>query len=188
MNKESLKDKIYNSKLFCKLKSIKHLDIVIVVVFVSVLLLIYFSDFPLKTSTETIDENSYTFTSYISYTNDLETRLTNVLSAMKGVGKVSVMITLNSSPELVIAYNTEEKTTNSGLNTKDTVTIIKEPIIITKNGTSYPLVLTEVLPTIKGVIIVAQGADNVSVKLDILNATMKLLNISAKSIEIFAGE
>lgn len=176
-------EKLKKSKLYEKLKNIKHLDLIIIVIFVCILLLIYFGDFSSTSKNNTL---SQTFTSYESYTKDLEKRLSGVLSKINGAGKVSVMVTLDGSPELVIAYNTEEKSNNL-LNTDDSVTIKKEPIIINQNGVSSPLVLSEIMPKIKGVVIVAQGANDVAVKLNLLSATTKLLNININSIEIFAG-
>ena len=175
---DKLKDKP-KSKLLSKIRDIKHLDIAIVIIFVGVLLLIYFNDF---TSSKESDEVTQTFISYKSYTEDLEKRLTNVLSKIDGVGNVDVMVTLEGSPELVIAYNIEEVNNlgNEGIVTK------KEPIIITKNGVSSPLVLSEVLPKIKGIVIVAQGGGDVKVKMDLLTATTKLFNVSVNCIEIFA--
>lgn len=181
--KNNLTDKIQKSKFFNKLKNIKHLDIIIVVIFVCILLLIYFSD---SFSVSQKTDNNDRFTSYSSYTKDLETRLSNVLSKIDGAGKVSVMITLDGSPELIIAYNTEES--NEIFDTDDNSIIKKEPIIITQNGSSTPLILSEKLPNVKGVIIVAEGANDVAVKLNLLSATTKLLNITVNSIEIFAGK
>lgn len=178
-----LKDKLQESNFVNKIKNIKHLDIVIVIIFVSILLLIYFGDSSNKSNENNGLQN---YTSYEAYTKDLETRLSKVLSKIEGVGDINVMITLDGSPELIIAYNTEEKINNS-LSTNESVTIKKEPIIITQDGSSNPLILSEKLPSILGVVIVAQGANNVAVKLNLLSATTKLLNISVNSIEIFAG-
>lgn len=176
-----ISEKLKQSKLLEKLKNVKHLELVIVIIFVCILLLFYFGD----SQTITNDTSYQTFTSYESYTKDLETRLSAILSKISGAGKVNAMITLAGTPELVIAYNTQQ--TGDYLGTKDGVTIKKEPIIINKNGNSSPLILSESLPEIKGVVIVAQGANDVAVKLNLITATTKLLNISANAVEIFAG-
>ena len=125
------------------------------------------------------------FTSGLDYINQIEEKLENVLGSIKNAGKTSVMISVDSSPKLTIATNIEEKsvTTSSGT----TVTTVTEPIIITKNGESNPLVLMETLPEIKGVIVVSAGASDVKVKLDIITAVKALLNIPSSSIEVFTG-
>ena len=170
------------NKWITKIKNIKHLDVAIVIIFVGVLLLLYFSDGTsfINNGTATTTETQ-AYYSYKTYTEYLESKLIDVLSQINGVGKINIMITLESSPELVIAYDTETYGVGETLTTK------KEPIIITQNGISSPLILSELLPKIRGVVIVAQGADNVAVKLDLLTATIKLLDISVDSIEIFAG-
>lgn len=187
----NLSKKLSNSKFFQKLKSIKNVEIIIVGLFLIILLGIYFINFNSSDSNSSFNEKSSAqFTSYNDYTNDLETRLTKVLAKIEGIDDVNVMITLESSPELVIAYSLEEKTiTNTqGTTVNDSVTIVKDPIIVSVNGSSSPLILTEILPKIKGVMIVAKGANDIKLKLDILNATSKLLGVSINSIEIFAGD
>jgi len=45
--------------------------------------------------------------------------------------------------------------------------------------------LTEILPKVKGVIVIAQGANDIRVKLDILKAVQALLGVSSSQVEIF---
>lgn len=186
MNEKKIKFKFLE-----KLKKIKNIEYIIVAIFIIILLGIYFISFDDSNSKKnnTLDYTEQ-FTSYSQYTKDLENRLTKVLSKIEGLGEVNVMITLESSPELIIAYNTEEKTvtTQNGANTNETVTIVKDPIIINVNGENKALILMEQLPKIKGIIIVAKGAKDVKLKLDILNATSTIFDISVNSIQIFAGE
>jgi stage III sporulation protein AG len=125
----------------------------------------------------------------MQYAELLETKLSKTLSAIAGAGKVEVMVTLESGPELVIATSTDKKTntTESGSNKTQSVTVVENPVIVTQNGTSRPLVLMEILPKIQGVIVVAQGANNIKVKLDLLSAIQALLSISQGNIQIFAS-
>lgn len=119
--------------------------------------------------------------------DDTEDKLCNVLSKIKGAGKVSVMITYSGGSEQVIAYETDSKTDltrEDGL-TKEYTTENKTPVLISKNGVSTPVVLKEVRPEIVGVIVVAEGGGNIKVKLDLINAVKTVLNISAQKIEIF---
>ena len=57
--------------------------------------------------------------------------------------------------------------------------------VINVNGSSEPLVLYEIMPDIKGIVIVASGAGDVRVKLDILKAVQALLNVQSSQVEIF---
>ena len=49
------------------------------------------------------------------------------------------------------------------------------------------LILTENLPTVKGVIVVSSGANDIGIKLDILNAVSTLLDISTDKISVLKG-
>ena len=130
-----------------------------------------------------------------NYLLSLETRLNDVLSAIEGAGDVKCMITLNGEVERVVAYSNDEKkssssnTTSSGAtNSSNTSTVSKEPILITVNGKTEPLVLYEIMPSIKGIVIVASGADNIKVKLSLLKAVQALLNVESSQVEIFTKQ
>lgn len=108
------------------------------------------------------------------YVTGLEDRLIETLSRVRGVGNVSVVITVESGMETVLAMKT---TTNETSNGKE---IIETPIIV--NGKT--VVLKENYPKIVGVLIVAKGADSISVLNKIQQATVSLLNINVNQIEI----
>ncbi len=112
----------------------------------------------------------------LSYVNDLEDRLIKTLSKVDGVGEVSVVITVDSGMETVLA----NKTTVSG--TGDNVKTEESPIIV--NGKT--VVVKELYPKVCGVLIVADGANNISVMKKIQQATVSLLNINVGQIEILA--
>ena len=108
------------------------------------------------------------------------------MSAVDGAGQVSVMITVDGSPELVYA-NEKDQTSSSNSSGSVTTSTYSSPIIVNVNGTSTALVMTEILPVVKGVIVVASGAGNVATKLDLLNAVSTLLDISTNQVTILKG-
>lgn len=184
-----------NFKLFEKLKKVKHIEIYLVVLLACAILLIWFVDWGgHKTKNSGTTDASLSTSSTSKYAKELESRLETALSTISGAGNVKVMITFDGVAELVLAKNTDEKkssTTNvsgSGATNKtETTTVSTEPILITENGSTNPIVLMEILPEIKGVIVVAQGANNIRVKLDLLKAVQALLSVNSSQIEIFAG-
>ena len=109
-----------------------------------------------------------------------------VLSAVDGAGQVNVMITVDGSPELVYA-NEKDQASSTNSSGSVTASTYSSPIIINANGTSTALVMTEILPAVKGVIVVASGAGNVATKLDLLNAVSTLLDISTNQVTILKG-
>lgn len=137
-----------------------------------------------STST-TSSQDSVSYTSSLEYISILEEKLKNVLSEINGAGKTKVMISIDSSPILNIAQNEQTKTVStSGGSTTTTTT---EPIYVTTNGKSNPLILGETLPEIKGVVVVSSGASDVRVKMNIINAVRTALGISSDKIDVFIG-
>lgn len=179
------------NKWLAKLKKVKHIEIYAVLLLAILVLIIWF--YPTGEQKEIQDNVLSSTTTADEYALGLENRLVKVLSSIAGAGDVTCMITLDGQVELVLAYSNDEKisstqnTTSSGtINSTETSNINKEPILINVNGSSEPLVLYEIMPDIKGVVVVASGANDVKVRLDILKAVQALLNVNSSQIEIFA--
>ena len=163
-----------NIKIFC-------------LVFVAIVALILFLGVDSDSDTEQyISSNSKDYMTTLDYCNLLESKLTELLSNVDGAGVVKVMVNVDGSPELV--YATEKDETISS-NTSGTTTSNNSstPIIVDVGSGSSALILTEKLPKVKGVIVVSGGANNVSVRLDIINAVSTLLDIDANKISVLKG-
>ncbi len=170
-----------NGKFFQKLKSIKHIEIIIAVILGAIILLIYFS-----TINKSPSQSSYQSTSTTEYATMLEKKLSSVISQINGAGNVSVMVTLSSGPEYVYATSDEEKTNtsiNNGTTTTSTTTT-SEPVIISNDT----VVVKEIMPTVSGVVVVASGAGDTKVKLEILKAIQALLDVPQMNIEVLVGK
>ncbi len=189
--KESFLTKINNALKNSKLKGIKGGRVVIPLILLAMIMLIYVN---LQSGSKTITSSSsksesgtdtVSFTSALDYIQQIEIKLSSVLSSIKNAGETKVMISISGSPELEIAENVEEKkvTTTNGT----TVTVVTEPILVEINGKKSPVVLKETLPEINGVIVVSSGASDPKVKLDIITAVKALLGVPSSSIEVFAG-
>ena len=158
-------------KLIQKLKNNKTIEYIFLgLISIAVVAVLAFS-LVKPASTEAYEDDEV-----ISYVKDLENRLEKTLSEIKGAGNVSVVITVDSGKETVYA---SEKVTVSE-NGKTTVT--ESPILV--NG--KPVVVKENYPEIVGVLIVAQGANSISVMKNIQQAAVSLLNINLSRIEILA--
>ena len=118
---------------------------------------------------------------------DTEERLALVLSQIEGVGKVQVMISYEGGMKKVIAYDTTTSNDRTSNGDKETeyVSENKSPVTVNVSGTSTPLVLQELKPEITGVIVVAEGARNLKVRLDLASAVQTVLNISSEKVEVF---
>jgi stage III sporulation protein AG len=166
------------STLWQKIKSIKHIHIYAALALGLVICVVYFSNFKKSSSsseTEISTENYSTATEYVNY---LENKLSNVLSKISGAGSVNVIITLENGFSYVYATDTETKTiVSNGTET----TLTTETVILVSNE---PVVVKEIYPNIKGVVVVAEGAADVSVKLNILTAVETVLEIDRNNITV----
>ena len=164
--------------LWQKVKSIKNYEIILSLIIIAIVLLIYFS----VSENGKIEQKNVEETS-ISLIDGLEERVGNILNKIDGVGDVDVLITFNSTVEQVTAQteNSHSTTTSSDSNSTTTSTSTSSPIISNQNV----IVLQEKMPQIIGVIVVAEGADNPKVRMNILSAVSTALDIDKNSIQIF---
>lgn len=133
------------SGMFKKLKSIKHIEIILAVLFGLIILLVYFSS---TGASSTSKVHITTSSSQVSqYTSEVERKLEALLTEISGAGDVKVMVMCESNIELK----------------------------------------SEVVPDIVSVVVVASGANNTWVKLDIIKAVQALLTINPANIEVLVG-
>jgi stage III sporulation protein AG len=174
---------------FMKLDFKKKLQYLAVLLIVIVILAIYFASTSIPQNNETPNVGAAAVTEAGS--SSIEEKLQETLSKIEGAGQVQVMITYESSAEIVpaISVDTQTSTTtdesengNSTTNTEN-----KQSEIVTVNGSdgNGALVLKENSPPVKGVIVVAQGADDIGVKLSLLGAVETILNISPDQVDVY---
>lgn len=116
---------------------------------------------------------------------DTEARLCEVLSKIRGAGAVDVMITYETGVELVPAMSTDTQSsvTTGGESMSENRVESSRPV--TGSGGSEPIVLTERQPRVRGVIVVAEGAADISVRIDLQNAVRALLGVALDKVEVF---
>jgi len=163
---------------FSKIKSIKFWYVYLAVFVGLCAVLFYFVNFKTKQNVKTNDNSTTETSSAMEYVNFLENKLSNVLSKISGAGQTQVIITLESGFAYEYATDTETKTINSG-GTETSVTT--QTIILVS---SQPVVQREIYPVIKGVVVVAKGASDVNVKLNILAAVETALEVARNKITI----
>ena len=166
-----------------KLKTVKHIEIIIFAIFIIIALLIAFSGsnpFSFLSSNESkqTTTTSYSYFSTLDYVRTQEEKMANLLKDIDGVNDVKVMLSIKSSGEIIYAKNIEEKTSQS-------VTTKTESIVfVSSNGESKPLILMEKLPEFNGAVIVTESAKDVKVKLNIISAVQTALGIASDSINV----
>lgn len=126
-----------------------------------------------------------------SYEEALEGKLTNLLSQVRGAGTVSVSITLDSTGSVEHAKNIvretktiQEKDHNGGIRTT-TEAKESEQVLMSKEGsTDRPVMVREYKPVIKGVLVVADGAQDSSVKANLTKAVETGMGIPSYKITV----
>ncbi|MDR3263532.1 MAG: hypothetical protein LBT30_04400 [Clostridiales bacterium] len=167
--------------LYDKIKSIKHIKIIAIALAGALALLIFAAAMPLGKAAAASDPM-----------RELEARLAVMLSGIEGAGKVEVMIMFDGGMGKEIAYTTEVTTNkvtdaNGNYISEDTIES-STPVMVNENGQSKPIVLKELLPDILGVMIVAEGAKDVGVRMELMRASSKILNVNSNIIEIFTKQ
>lgn len=120
-----------------------------------------------------------------------EDKIKGVLENIVGVGTVDVMVTVDSTEELVVQRNvkdsqqlTEETDASGGKRHMTQYTRDGEIITYEISGDQTPIVTKKLKPQIRGVLVVARGAENKVVKDLITDAVEKGLNVAAYRISV----
>ena len=121
----------------------------------------------------------------------LQKQLETFLSSVEGVGRGKVCLTRQTSKELVPAHNTpytrksEEETDENGKRTL-TETQNDAQIILYEqaDGSQSPLIIRQIEPTVRGVVVAAQGAGSQKVQNEIVELREALFGIEAHKIKI----
>lgn len=176
---EALKEKL--KAVWVKLKTVKNIEIIAGLVIIAIMVLIYST--VTSKSAETEAASTETAASETSITDNLESRLASILSEIDGAGDVRIMITYASTAKLVTATdeNDYSTSTTNGSSTTSTSTSTSTPVV----SGSELIVIEQQMPDIIGVIIVAEGAANIKVRLNLVSAASTALGIKANSIQIF---
>ncbi len=117
----------------------------------------------------------------------LEQRLTEVLSTIRGAGSVCVMVTYETTGEIVpaMASTRDTHTQQGGDASSSQVREVTEPYAVATDGGETPVVLKEVEPAVRGVIVVAEGAADPTVRMALQRAVQAVTGVSAKCVEVF---
>ena len=130
-----------------------------------------------------------------SYEKRQEERLKEALEKVEGVGEVEVMITLKSSWEKIVekdrpssSQTVEEADAGGGTRQTQEVSRSETTVYREESGERTPYVVKELEPEVEGVIVIARGGGNASVKQNILEAVQALFPVEAHKIKIMKME
>lgn len=140
------------------------------------------------TTDERVTED-ITESDYVRYWED---KLEDSLSYVEGAGKVKVMITLKESEQKIVEKDGPEELSDTvesdaaGGNRTTGESRIEKTTIYTvdEKGNSIPYVVKTIPPAVEGVVVIAQGADRLSVRQNIIEAIQVLFDIDMNKITV----
>lgn len=122
----------------------------------------------------------------------IEQQLKEILQKISGVGRVEVLITYEDNGRVVVEKDesvseelVQETDSNGGTRTTTTSRNDRETVYGT---TETPYVVQELSPEVKGILVVAEGGGNTSVKKQIQETIEALFGLDAHKISIMKME
>ncbi|MCM1160840.1 MAG: stage III sporulation protein AG [Roseburia sp.] len=122
----------------------------------------------------------------------LSKEVEDILKYMEGVGRVKVLVTMETSKEAIVekdsSYtrsNTLETDSEGGSRNISDMDNQEETIYGTDSqGNKTPYVVKEIAPLVKGVVVVAEGGGNSQVKENITEALVALFDLEPHKIKV----
>lgn len=185
--------------LLKELISKKYVANIIVVLALAIIALTFSTEFnfqgsAVKDDTEETMGNSFVEKEDVIKTEEqvLEVRLKEILEKIEGSGEVDVMVTFEMGSEIVPAADivenrdtTEEKDSNGGVRTVISENYTENIITTNDSRENNALVLKEIKPKVRGVIVAAEGAKDIRVEKQLYDAVKTVLQISGNQVQIY---
>ena len=123
-----------------------------------------------------------------AYVQQLEQQLTDIVEHIEGAGKCRVMVTLENGVEYVYA-NERSETSNRTEDLSDTSekTTVRDDneskyVIVNSSDGKQGLLVTEIQPTVRGVVVVCEGGEDEKVRERIMKTVATVLNVTSSRV------
>lgn len=165
-------------KVSAYLKKYKYVTLIIVIGIVLILL-------PHKEGTA--DEGNVPKIEQDFDLTDEEARMAQAISKMTGAGKVTVVLTLQSTMETVYQTDMTERS-DVGQSTQRSDKETRTVTVSAGSGAEQAAVVRKIYPIYQGALIVCDGADRPDVKLNIVGAVSSLTGLPSNKITVVKAE
>jgi stage III sporulation protein AG len=114
--------------------------------------------------------------------NEIEEKLTNILSKISGLSEVSVMVTYTTDTKISPVYNVKEEIKDNNK------TLDKQVVYNEENNKKSVVIESSELPKVEGVIVVAKGIKSIDMKSKIATAVSSVTGIGVYKVQVFEKE
>ncbi|GGL55444.1 stage III sporulation protein AG [Sporolactobacillus putidus] len=132
-----------------------------------------------------------TLTPIEKYESYVDQNLKDILQQIQGVSDVSVMVTFSSTEKKIYQNNvrtqdnqTKETDQKGGTRQVNDHSQDSQVVMVDKNGVKEPVVIGQEQPTVRGVIVVARGADQPATQVRIMDAVATVLDIPSYKVKV----
>ncbi len=157
---------------------------IIIVLGIAGIALIALSTFWPKSTSSKADQNSASTLTAEEFVQQTEKKLTELIGSIEGAGECRVMVTLENGVEYVYAteedVDTDKQQDSDKLSQSDKSK--KSIIIVDTQDGRKGLLVTEIQPTVKGVVVICTGGDQEAVVKRITDTVTTALNITEKRV------
>lgn len=122
------------------------------------------------------------------FVRQTEERLTTIVGSIEGAGKCRVLVTLENGVEYVYATeqrvnsDRQEDTDDNSKRLTERDDSERSVIVVETNGGRQGLLVTELQPTVRGVVVVCEGGDREDVRVRVTEAVTVAMDLSAKRV------
>lgn len=113
-----------------------------------------------------------------------EQQICSSLSAIDGVGRIEVMLSLETGEESVYASDVTQSSQSSGENASSENYQSTMSILSDGSYGERPVLVTSNYPTFRGAVIICDGADDSRVQLELTEAMSSLCGISSDRVSV----
>ncbi len=116
---------------------------------------------------------------------ELEDSLSETLSQIDGVGRVSVMLTVKSGYRSVYAYDSQTSENSRTGSDGTEISSEKQQSMVFSGGSAQPITVRTDGPQYQGAVVVCDGAGSAEIRLALTEAVRALTGIPSDCISIF---
>ncbi|MCD7796631.1 MAG: hypothetical protein LUG95_03175 [Clostridiales bacterium] len=171
-----MENKLTDAINYLKNNDSERIKIIVAVGLIGILLIGVLDMF--SNASKDIDDDTVQTVSSEDYADEIEQKLTEIISSINGVGECKIMVTLENSSENVYATDVQSDSDTDSSSTSE------EYVIYDSNNDEEPVLLKEYYPKILGVTIVCSGGDDVVIKETVTDTVTSLFNISTNRVSV----